>query len=92
MANKTMKPRKRRVKSLPDKPGTNIHFVNPDLAIVVQMQGGSGGGGGAGATIDVCKCTKTEFICKQTSTGTRCQEECVEWECTTLPGGMAIAD
>jgi hypothetical protein len=91
MANKITTLRKRRVKSLPNKPGTDIHFVNPDLAVVVQRQTGGGAGGGAGATIDVCKCTKTEFKCTTTASGTICKEQCVEWECTTLPGGMVIA-
>jgi hypothetical protein len=91
MASETITLEKRRVESLPNEPGTDVHFVGPDLAIVVQRQAGGGGGGGAGATIDVCKCVKTAFKCTTTGSTTMCKEECVEWDCQTLPGGVVIA-
>jgi hypothetical protein len=72
----------RRVTALPAGPGSIIHFPTPDLAVVANKPAGGGGG----ATIDVCKCTKTEYKCTSDGNGhTICKEQCIEWECTTLP-------
>jgi len=79
---KTTTLKTRRVKTLPAGPGTIIHFANPDLAVVATKPAGGGGG----ATIDVCKCTKTEYKCTSDGNGhTTCKEQCIEWDCTTLP-------
>ena len=82
-------PRKRRVKTLPATPETTIYYPNPDVAVVVSRRAGASGAGSLGATIDVCKCTKTEFKCTKGSTGNViCKEECVEWDCTTIKTTM----
>jgi hypothetical protein len=90
---RTFTPRKRRMRSLPAKPGTTIHFVNPDLVIVVEQQAGGAGGAGGNkpAKIRVCKCTKTGFKCYTVDEVTTCREECVQWECTEVSGGLAPA-
>jgi hypothetical protein len=88
--DKITTPKKRMVKTLTAKPGTTVHYATPNLAVVVSRRAGGGGGGGLGATIDVCRCTKTQFKCSTTSAGyTVCKEECIEWECTTVQTALA---
>jgi hypothetical protein len=78
-------PRTRRVKALPTKPGTTIYYADPNLAVVSRPAKG-GAGGIDRPTIDICKCTKTEYKCTTgANNNTICKEVCVEWECTTLP-------
>jgi hypothetical protein len=90
---RTFMPRKLRMRSLPAKPGTTIHFVNPDLVVVVEQQGGGAGGAGGDkpAKIRVCKCTKTAFTCHTVDNVTTCREECVQWECREVSGGLVPA-
>jgi len=78
---KVTKPRTRRIKTLPEKAGTTVHYIDPGLVVVVSRRAGGGGAGGLGATIDVCKCVKTAFKCTTTGGHTICKEECTEWEC-----------
>ncbi len=78
---RTFRPRRRRVKLLSLRPGTTVHHISPELAVVVSRPAG---GGGLGATIDVCKCVKTEFKCTTVGTHTTCKEVCTEWECTEV--------
>jgi hypothetical protein len=89
-STRTFTPRKRRMRSLPAKPGTTIHFVNPDLVVVVEEPAG-GAGGNKPAKIRVCKCTKTAFECHTVGDVTTCREECVQWECTEVSGGFVPA-
>lgn len=85
--NKITKPRKQRVRSLPAKPGTTIHFVNPDLAVVVEQKAGQAGK----AKVKVCKCISTQFICTTDADGlTTCREQCNGWECTIVEGGLRM--
>jgi hypothetical protein len=89
-AVKITTPKKRKYRTLPAKKGTTIHYINPSLAVVVRRRargGGIGSVGGLNATIDVCRCTKTAFVCTtNTETGyTVCKEECVAWDCETVP-------
>jgi hypothetical protein len=73
------------MRALPQAPGTTVHFVDPNTAVVVSRRAGGGGGaGGLGATIDVCKCVKTEFKCTTSNGHTICKEQCFEWECTEV--------
>lgn len=86
-APKTTKPKSRRVKVLPETPGTTIYYTSPDLAVVVARRAG-GAGGGLGvddATIDVCKCIRMEYRCTTAGSHTTCKEVCAEWDCTTIP-------
>jgi hypothetical protein len=78
----------RRVRTLPARPGSIVYFATPDLVVVADKPegGGGGGGSGGGATIDVCNCVQMQFQCTSDGHGhTTCKEQCVEWECTTLP-------
>jgi hypothetical protein len=85
--DKVATPRTRRVRALPEKPGTTVHYIDPGTVVVVSRRagGGAGGAGGLGATIDVCKCVKTEFKCTTTNGHTTCKEQCVEWDCQEIP-------
>ena len=79
-------PRKERVRSLPAKPGTAIHFVSPDLAVVVEQKAGTNR-----PKVKVCKCIATQFKCTTDADGlTTCREECVGWECTIVEGGIRV--
>jgi len=88
---KAFTPRKRRMRSLPDKPGTTIHFVSSDVAVVLEQKAGGAGGGQAPAKVLVCKCTKTGFKCSTDDGLTICREECIQWECTEVSGGLVVA-
>jgi hypothetical protein len=77
-------PRREQITSLPTEPGTAIHFISPDLAVVVEQQAGTG----ARPKVRVCKCIRTEFKCTTDANNvTTCREECTGWECTTIEGG-----
>ena len=51
----------RRVKALPEGPGSVVYFATPHLAVVADRPQGGGGGSGSGATIDICKCVQTQY-------------------------------
>jgi hypothetical protein len=83
--DKITTPKARRVKTLPTKPGTTFYYASPDLVVVSRLARG-GAGGIDRPTIDICKCTKTEYKCTTgANNNTICKEVCVEWECTTVP-------
>ena len=87
--NKITKPRRERIRSLPAKPGTTIHYVNPDLVVVVEQKAGGAGGAGAKPKVKVCKCISSQFICTTDANGlTTCREQCSGWECTIIEGGI----
>ena len=84
------RPRKERMRSLPTRPGTTIHYVNPDTVVVVEQKAGTGGGGAElKPKIRVCKCLQTQFICTKEGDITVCREQCIFWQCEDIEGGLA---
>ena len=84
--NKITKPRRERIRSLRAKPGTTIHYVNPDLVVVVEQKAG---GAGAKPKVKVCKCiSESVHMYHRRQWPNDLQEQCSGWECTIIEGGI----